>query len=173
MSNKSKFRGAWPGTAMLVLLLVMPEARAQAGIAVVTQPATSITSTGAILNGTVNGNGEDIAAVYFDYGPALPYSQVGQNAVPFNVTAAQGLTPVTLVVGGLACATPYHFRVTADDSNGRNTKGDDILFTTALCAVPQERIPVPTLSVWSLFALMALVALTAWSRRRLGRPPRG
>ena len=138
-----------------------------------TQPATSITSTGAILNGTVNGNGEDIAAVYFDYGPALPYSQVGQNAVPFNVTAAQGLTPVTLVVGGLACATPYHFRVTADDSNGRNTKGDDILFTTALCAVPQERIPVPTLSVWSLFALMALVALTAWSRRRLGRPPRG
>jgi hypothetical protein len=171
MENQFEFRRAWPVPALLALLLVMPEARAQAGITVVTQPATSITTTGAILNGTVNGNGEDIAAVYFDYGPALPYSQVGLNAVPFNVTAAQGLTPVTLAVGGLACATPYHFRVTADDSNGRNTKGADIVFTTARCPSKAEN-PVPTLSTWSLLALMALVALMASSRRWLGRPPR-
>ena len=98
------------------------------GIALVTQPASSIATTGATLNGTVNGNGGDVSAVYFDYGPTVAYDHVFVNAVPFNVTAAQGLTPVSLTIAGLTCATTYHFRVTADDANGRIAQGGDLTF---------------------------------------------
>jgi hypothetical protein len=65
----------WLAMVLLAVMLAAPEARGQLAITVVTDPATSIGATGATLNGTVNGNGEDISAVYFDYGPAIPYDQ--------------------------------------------------------------------------------------------------
>ena len=170
MSEQANFGVPWLGIALLSSLLAMSEARGQAGITVVTDPATSISSTGVTLNGTVNGNGEDISAVYFDYGPTVPYDQTFQNATPFNVTAAQGQAPVSLIVGGLVCATSYHFRVTADDSNGRNAKGSDLTFSTAPCVAPRPELPVPTLSTWSLLALIGLIGVMAsWSQRRSRR----
>lgn len=123
-------------STLFTLLLLAPVARGQQVITVVTDPATSISDTGATLNGTVNGNGEDISAVYFDWGPNAappPYDNTSINAVPPSVPAAQGQTPVSLVIGGLSCGTVYHFRVTADDQNGRNWAGGDLTFTTTSC----------------------------------------
>jgi hypothetical protein len=157
------------GLVLLGLALAASEAGAQA-IAVTTQPATAVTTVGATLNGTVNGNGGDIAAVYFDYGTTITYDHLSQNAAPFSVTAAQGATPVALTIGGLACASTYHFRVTADDANGRNTQGTDLSFVTAPCVVPVTvQVPVPTLSEWSLLALGAAIGLAAWAHRRRRR----
>ncbi len=169
MSQKVDFGVPWLSAALLTLMLAMaPEAQAQAGITVVTLPASSIVATGATLNGTVNGNGQDISATFFDYGLTVPYDHLFVNAVPFNVIAAQGQTPVSLDVGGLTCATTYHFRVTADDSDGRNTKGSDLTFTTAPCITP-EAIAVPALSNWSLLGLFALIGVATWWHRRTRR----
>jgi hypothetical protein len=165
MSRKTRFGLSLSSIVLTVLLLAMHDAQGQVGITVVTQPATSIVTTGATLNGTVDGNGGDVSAVYFDYGPTLAYDHVFSNAVPFNVTAAQGQTPVSLVVGGLACGTTYHFRVTADDANGRNAKGEDRTFATAPCIAPESK-PIPTLSHWSLLALAGLIGMVAWWHRR-------
>ena len=159
-------RGMWIACVLFPLLLAAaPMALGQ--VALVTDPATALSATGATLNGTVNGNGEDVSAVYFDYGPAIPYDHTFANAVPFNVTAAQGQTPVSLVVGGLACGTTYHFRVTADDMNGRTVAGGDLTFRTNTC--PRPVVPVPTLAHWNLLALVAMIAAVAWWQRRRSR----
>jgi hypothetical protein len=164
-------RGAVATAAMLLLLLAASAAKAQLNISTVTLPATAITGTSATLNGTVNGNGEDISAVYFDWGPTLPYANIFVNATPPNVTAGQGQTAVSLNVGGLACGSTYHFRVTADDSNGRNAQGADMSFTTLGCPVAPSARPVPALSPWSLLALSGLVGAVAWALRRRGGAP--
>lgn len=153
--------------ATLVLMLASLGAQAQVAISTVTQPASATTRTSATLNGSVNGNGEDISAVYFDWGPVLPYAQTFANATPFSVIASQGQTAVSLALSGLACGTTYHFRVTADDSNGRNGQGGDMTFATLACAVPPAA--VPTLSPWGLLALAALIAGAAWLQRRRSR----
>ena len=156
-------REPWIGSVLLVLLLAAaPTALGQ--VAVVTDPATAVSATSATLHGTVNGNGEDISAVYFDYGPAIPYDHTFLNAVPFNVPAAQGQTPVSLAVAGLACGTAYHFRVTVDDMNGRNLAGGDLTFTTQACSRPE--VAVPTLASWNLLALAGMIAAVAWWQRR-------
>lgn len=150
---------------LLGLILLIPAAQAQLAISVVTEPATAISASGATLNGTVNGNGTDVSAVYFDYGASTAYENIFVNAVPFNVTAAQGATLVSLVIGGLSCGTSYHFRVTADDENGRNAKGDDLSFTTTACPAPEAK-PIPATSLWSLLAMSGLLAgAAAWVRR--------
>ncbi len=166
MNRKTRFGVPLSSLVLVVLALGGPDARGQ-GITLVTQPASSIATTGATLNGTVNGNGGDVSAVYFDYGPTVAYDHVFVNAVPFNVTAAQGLTPVSLTIGGLTCATTYHFRVTADDANGRNAQGGDLTFATAPCNAPSK--PVPTLSQWNLLALAGLVGVAACRHRRSRR----
>lgn len=156
-------RSAWIRSSLLLLLLaIAPTAMGQ--VTLVTDPATAVTATSAILHGTVNGNGEDISAVYFDYGPAIPYDHTFVNAVPFSVPAAQGQTPVSLAVGGLACGSLYHFRVTVDDMNGRHLAGGDLTFTTNAC--PRPVAPVPTLTNGGLLALVAMIAAAFWWRRR-------
>ena len=99
---------------------------------------------------------------------AIPYDHTFANAVPFNVTAAQGQAPVSLVVGGLACGTTYHFRVTADDMNGRPVVGGDLTFRTNSCPL-RPVVPVPTLAQWNLLALAGMIAAVAWWQRRRSR----
>jgi hypothetical protein len=170
MSKRVVSVAKWASPTLMALLVAISDAGGQVvPITVVTTPATSITATGATLNGTVDGNGHDISAVYFDYGTVVPYDHLSLNAVPFSVPMAQGLTPVSLVVGGLACGTTYHFRATADDENGRNAVGGDLTFTTAPCAGIASGVPVPTLSDWNLLALAVLVGALAWRRRRAPR----
>ncbi|MGR9107549.1 MAG: hypothetical protein ACU843_11525, partial [Gammaproteobacteria bacterium] len=149
----------WIALTLIPMVFWAPQLLSQQlNITVTTLPATGITDTGATLNGTVNGNGEDISAVYFDYGlMTAPYDQVFVNAVPFNVPAAMGQTAVSLQIGGLTCGTVYHFRVTADDQNGRNAQGNDLTFTTVACAGMANSTAIPGSSVWSLTLLGGLM----------------
>jgi len=91
-----------------------------------TLAATSVATTSAVLNGTVNANGGS-AAVSFDYGLDTSY---GTNVAgtPATVTGSTN-TAVSVALTGLTPATTYHFRVNAANS-GELATGADQTFTT-------------------------------------------
>ena len=97
----------------------------------VTAAASSISGTGATLNGTVNASGSS-TAVSFDYGLTTAY---GTNVAgtPTPVTGSSA-TAVSTVITGLSPGTTYHFRVNGTSSQG-TANGGDLTFTTAFTPV--------------------------------------
>ena len=94
--------------------------------AVISLPASLITGTGAVFNGTVNASGHS-TAVSFDYGTDLSYgATVTGTPTPVSGSSA---TPVSAIVPGLAAATTYHFRLDGSSSAGVSF-GADQTFTT-------------------------------------------
>ena len=92
----------------------------------VTNPATSVTSSIATLNGTMNANGAS-TTVTFEYGLTNAYGSTVVG-IPSPVT---GSTPTTIIAGivGLTPNTLYHFRIKGVNANGTGT-GADLTFTT-------------------------------------------
>jgi len=97
----------------------------------ITGAATSISSTGATLNGTVNPNGS-ATTYYFDYGTTTAYS-MGPTAVT-SAGSGTSVIPESAVVTGLTPGTIYHFQLVATNGVGTTT-GGDLTFTT-LAAAP-------------------------------------
>ena len=93
---------------------------------VTTNAATSVTQTGATLNGTVNPNGDSTYA-YFQWGLTTTYGTTttarSLGSGTSNVSVADALT-------GLTPNTLYHFRVVAYDTSLVNQYGSDLTFTT-------------------------------------------
>jgi len=95
--------------------------------AVITTAATSINSSGATLNGTVNANGGS-ATVTFQYGLTTAYGS--------TITAVQSpvsgsiITNVNGSVSGLLPFNTYHYRVVSTNAGG-TTYGNDMTFTTS------------------------------------------
>jgi hypothetical protein len=92
---------------------------------VATSPATGITSSEAMLNGTVNPNGVK-SSYYFEYGPTPSY---GSSTTPVELGEGQSSIPVSRKIAGLSGNTTYHFRIVATNSAGTQ-KGSDQIFTT-------------------------------------------
>ena len=92
----------------------------------ITLAASNLTSTSAVLNGTLYANGAS-TTVSFDFGTSSSYS-AGYAATPSPVTSANA-TAVAAVVTGLTPLTTYHFRVDGLNSYGNST-GEDLSFTT-------------------------------------------
>jgi phosphodiesterase/alkaline phosphatase D-like protein len=96
----------------------------------VTKSASSISSTAATLNGTVNANNAT-AVVTFDYGTSTSYGSSATAAQsPVTGTSA---TSVSYALSGLTPNTTYHFRVKAVNTAG-TTYGADSTFTTSKIA---------------------------------------
>ena len=95
--------------------------------------ASAITATTATLNGLVSANGA-ATDVTFDYGTTAAYGGAGSPLAatqsPLPPTAVNAGVSVSL--GGLTCATTYHFRVDASNSSGA-VSGSDGVFTTSAC----------------------------------------
>ena len=93
----------------------------------ITGSATSVASTSATLNGTVNPNGAS-TTVFFEYGPTTSYDSTATAAQsPLTGTSSQS---VSASLTGISAATTYHFRVKATNSAGTNY-GNDQTFTTS------------------------------------------
>jgi alpha-tubulin suppressor-like RCC1 family protein len=91
-----------------------------------TLAATSLSPTGATLNGTVSAAGSS-ATVFFDYGLTTSYgTTVSGTPTPVTGSAA---TAVSVSLSGLSPSTVYHYRVRASDASG-TTNGADGTFTT-------------------------------------------
>jgi uncharacterized repeat protein (TIGR03803 family) len=92
---------------------------------VTTGTATSITMTGATLQGTANPNGAS-AAAWFEYGTTTNYGK-------FSTTNALGTgtngVPVSINIAGLSPQTTYHFQLVSTNIAGQKFGGDAV-FTT-------------------------------------------
>ncbi|MDB6121306.1 MAG: regulatory domain of in-like proprotein convertase [Pedosphaera sp.] len=90
-----------------------------------TQPASEITATGALLNGSINPDGTD-SDVYFQYGLTTNYNNfTGTN----HLDAGTNLIAITNILGGLFPGTTYHFQIVAFNGALTNS-GEDLTFTT-------------------------------------------
>jgi hypothetical protein len=94
--------------------------------AVVTASATSVTSTTATLNGTVNANGAT-TTTSFEYGLTTAYGTTLAGSPP--TVTGNTATPVTVGITGLLPGTTYHFRINGTNSNA-TANGLDMSFTT-------------------------------------------
>ena len=89
-------------------------------------PATSVTSVGATLNGTVAANGAT-AVISIEYGPTSSY---GNTTAPVPATATgAGTTATSAALGGFAPGTTCHYRVVATCPGGV-VRSADMTFTT-------------------------------------------
>ncbi len=113
--------------------------------AVVTMPATSVTSSSAQLNGTVNPNGTT-TTYYFEYGTTTGYGAKSGNQEAGSGTAA---VSVSAAVTGLAPGTLYHYRLVATNSAGTGYGSDRTFTTTSASALAPTAITMPATSVTS------------------------
>ena len=95
------------------------------GPTVATGSATSVTSGSAILNGTVNPNGNS-TTYYFEYGTTTGY---GSTTTGASAGSGAGDVSVNESVTGLSGNTTYHYRITAINSEGTSC-GNDRTFIT-------------------------------------------
>jgi uncharacterized protein (TIGR02145 family) len=94
--------------------------------AATTLAATSLSTTGAILNGTFYPNYMS-TSVRFEYGTSISYGSI----MTASVSPIHGdtISNVNAVITGLTENTLYHFRVVASNDLGTGY-GDDLTFTT-------------------------------------------
>lgn len=96
---------------------------------VVTELATDVTSTTAVLSGNVDPNGSQVTACAFEYGNTPTYGHsVACSGAPGSGDAS---VPVTAAIEGLEPATTYHFKLVATNANGTSAGADETLRTTA------------------------------------------
>ncbi|MFZ4545999.1 MAG: beta strand repeat-containing protein, partial [Bacteroidales bacterium] len=96
-----------------------------------TQAATSITATGATLNGSINANGAS-TTVTFEYGLTTGYGTI-VTADQSPVTGSSA-TLVSKAITGLTASTPYHYRVLGVNAGGTTNGLDQTFTTTASCS---------------------------------------
>ena len=100
------------------------------GAVVATEPASSITPTGATLNGTVNPNSQT-TAYHFEYGTTNAY---GSHVPAADVLVGSDMNnhAESQTISGLSPNTTYHYRIVATDALGLVSRSADATFTTPL-----------------------------------------
>ncbi len=114
-----------------------------------TLAATSITSTGARLNCTVNPT-NDTATFYFQYGLSTSY---GSSSISNNIGTTSG--SYGLAISNLIASTTYHFRVAAYNEYGTNF-GGDMSFVTSGSSAPT----VPVITYFNRTTNLTTIAYT-------------
>src|SRR4051812_46106459 len=97
------------------------------------QPASSVTSKAATLNGTVNPNGAATTA-WFEYGMTSSYGAVTARK---SLAGRTSSSPLSTSISGLAAGMLYHYRLIASNAVGRVTSAD-ATFVTAVSQLVQK-----------------------------------
>jgi phosphodiesterase/alkaline phosphatase D-like protein len=116
---------------------------------VVTKPASSVKTTSATLNATVNPNNAEVSECKLEYGTTTSYG----SSAPCSPSPGSGESPVAVSasVGGLSASTTYHFRVSATNAGGASL-GEDKSFST------QPSTPPPTVTTTAATAVTRTLA---------------
>ncbi len=134
---------------------------------VTTLPATEVTSTSAVLNGTVNPNG-GAATAWFEWGTNTSY---GQTTPIIGVGSGDTALPVNAQISGLSPGVAYHFRLGASSNLGTN-HGSDRVFqwsNTRPTLGTVSRLPDGTIRLQftgtpgQLYVIDASIDLVAWT----------
>jgi len=96
--------------------------------AVSTVVATSVSATGATLNGNVTPNGQATDA-WFEWGTSATLSSYN-TTIPTSAGAGTSVHPVTAPLTGLSAGSTYYFRVAAGNVTG-TSKGSILQFTAS------------------------------------------
>ena len=119
-------RRALPILAIVGMLFAIPGIAEAAGTPnVTTSAASSITSTSATLNGTVN-PAKQSTTYSFQYGATTGYGA----STAAQAVGGNGTKSVSATISGLLPSTTYHYRLIAANASGPST-GQDVTFTTA------------------------------------------
>jgi hypothetical protein len=108
--------------------VVVPAAAAPgAPPAPTTAGAQSVTSTSAVLTGSVNPDNQ-ATTYHFEYGPTITYGASTPDQGP--TPASKGKIAVSAAISGLTPGATYHYRLVATNASGTRAAGDKN-FTTA------------------------------------------
>ena len=92
-----------------------------------TEAASSVSATGATLNGNVNPKGSEVGECQFEYGTSTAYGEIAP--CPTAPGAGTDAVPEAAPVIGLVANTEYHFRIVAATGAG-SSQGEDETFLT-------------------------------------------
>lgn len=96
-----------------------------------TQPATAMTVTGANLNGSWIGNGED-THYYFEWGKTSSYGNITTPLPGLDGGSGSGAQARSVTLEGLEVETLYHYRIVASNSVGTSFGADQTFETIGL-----------------------------------------
>ncbi len=105
---------------------------------VTTAAATAITSTGAVLNGTVNPNGS-ATNISFEWGTDSALANFNTTP-PQPAGAGTASVPVSANLSGLTAGTTYYFRLAGTNSAG--TARDSSILSFSTQSTPSNPLPV-------------------------------
>jgi hypothetical protein len=115
--------------ALVAAFAVIAPAAAQAAApAPSTGGANSVTSTSAVLTGSVNPNNE-ATTYHFEYGPTNAYGTTTPEQGP--TAANKQKANVNAAISGLTAGATYHFRLVATNASGTKASGDKTFKTGA------------------------------------------
>jgi hypothetical protein len=125
---------------------------------VITQAATSISATSAIVSGSVNPNG--FSTTYsFEWGTSTNY---GNTTTTTSAGAGMSAITVSASLSGLSGGTLYHYRLNATNSIG-TTNGTDMTFSfgfATLETIPATSITTGTVNTGGLISTDGGVPIT-------------
>jgi hypothetical protein len=131
-------------------IAVAGQAAAASKPTVTTGGASRITQTSATLTGKVNPNGAR-TTYFFQYGTSNLY---GATTGPTDAGSGTNAKPATADLTGLAPFTKYHYRLVAENSQGR-TFGSDRTFTTKKQPLGFSLTANPNPATWGTGATLA------------------
>jgi alpha-tubulin suppressor-like RCC1 family protein len=107
---------------------------------VVTDATSSVTQTGAVLNGTVSPEGGEVSSCQFEYGLTSSYGA----SAPCSPALGSGTSPVAVfaTLSDLSANATYHYRIVATNAGG-TSEGSERTFKTLPDVPPEARIESP------------------------------
>jgi hypothetical protein len=123
----------WISTLLSALALAVTAASATAAVPrAFTDGADQFTPVGGVVHGRVDPNGQPTAA-WFQYGSTKNY---GNRTPSQNAGLSPGLVPIAAQISGLKSNTTYHFRMVAENKDGRKNGADRTFKTTKPTSTP-------------------------------------